>query len=59
VFNEFIYENQFETKINTQIKFKIIKIIIYKVAHIKNIIKNKYLIYIKYTKKTYEKIKHT
>ena len=59
MFNEFIYENQFETKINTQIKFKIIKIIIYKVAHIKNIIKNKYLIYIKYTKKTYEKIKHT
>jgi hypothetical protein len=59
VFNEFIYENQFETKINTQIKFKIIKIIIYKVVHIKNIIKNKYLIYIKYTKKTYEKIKHT
>jgi hypothetical protein len=59
VFNEFIYENQFETKINTQIKFKIIKIIIYNVAHIKNIIKNKYLIYIKYTKKTYEKIKHT
>ena len=51
MFNEFIYENQFETKINTQIKFKIIKIIIYKVAHIKNIIKNKYLIYIKYTKK--------
>jgi hypothetical protein len=59
VFNEFIYENQFETKINTQIKFKIKIIIICKVAHIKNIIKNKYLIYIKYTKKTYEKIKHT
>ena len=52
MFNEFVYENQFVLKIDNHIKFIEIKKKYYaRFSHIKSIIKNKYLIYIKYSKK--------
>jgi len=54
VFNEFVYENQFVLEIDNHIKFfekNKRKKYHARFAHIKSIIKNKYLIYIKYTKK--------
>jgi hypothetical protein len=56
VFNEFVYENQFVLEIDNHIKFfekNKRKKYHARFAHIKSIIKNKYLIYIKYTKKNY------
>jgi hypothetical protein len=54
MFNEFVYENQFVLEIDNHIKFikkNKRKKYYARFAHIKSIIKNKYLIYIKYTKK--------